>query len=939
MLLVRVGWKSSTPTTDVAVCNTSGWAKLGQYYDGGGVSSNGGGGVLVAVFWKVATSASETNPTVEFDDATAPTPGAYCAVTYTKGASETWVDPVGASGAIAAATSYSATMSTHVSATAGDMLDAFAVTNDNTTLTVPTVSQTGVTFDTVTEYPATALSSATSNDISADGCNRLATSGTSSAAAVVSGTNSVADPGAAWVTRLRVKNGISLTAGLTPSGARPVMKGKKALTGALSSLAGAVTKKSTMALAGALSGLAGALSRTSQRSVSLSGTVSFSGASARALRALREFTADLTPSVTFLAEKIESLAEVFDASLSFVTDASRKTARSLVATLTLAGAIAALRRIPQALTASLSFTGEWAKKPMKTLAAALPFLTGALTKKVTRVFTAGLTSAGSVTKAMLRSAAGGASVVFLPTATRLKRVGQVLTASLSFTGTWAKTPRKVLAATLSPAAALQRFVQTSADRMTATLTPAGALIRKTFRSLAADLTSSASMTAERVATQLQEAFTATLTFVGTWSRLSTLHRAFTATQGFVGAVWKRAPRDLSGSVAFSGVVGRTTKKWLTATQGFAGSVATFVRKRFAAALTLGGALVRSGAKSEAFAATVSFVGAAKARAGKTFSAEMTFSGQTLLRSAFRRAWSVTLTPAGSIVRSVRRALAATLAPTGSIRLATRRALDAMVEFQTTLRFRRPLHLDGTLSFVTTLTRWSTLHRAFTAMLAPAGSIVRRTFRALTAALSPSGAIASLKHSGGVWLTASLTFAGSAVRKTQHRMTAASLSPSAVFSRMRIRHAVMTATLTFSGAIRKRGMKVLAAAAAFSGAVQRRTRKLLEGTLITNATFWTQGSLKQVFTATLGLAGSIAKRSTRTVAGSVAFAGTITRKGFRSFAAALAPAGTFVKQATLQFLGSLAGVYARVVDAKPTAIVRVAPKAVVMDDGTSAKVEE
>jgi hypothetical protein len=95
-------------------------------------------------------------------------------------------------------------MSTHVSATSGDMLDAFVVTNDNTTLTVPTVTQAGVTFDTVTEYPATALSSATSNDISADGCNRLATAGTSSAAAVVSGTNSVADPGAAWVTRLRV---------------------------------------------------------------------------------------------------------------------------------------------------------------------------------------------------------------------------------------------------------------------------------------------------------------------------------------------------------------------------------------------------------------------------------------------------------------------------------------------------------------------------------------------------------------------------------------------------------------------------------------------------------------------------------------------------------------------------------------------------------------
>ncbi|MCU0562348.1 MAG: hypothetical protein MUE48_00190 [Desulfobacterales bacterium] len=210
MLLVRVGWKSATPTTDVAVCNTSGWAKIGQFYNSGGASSNGGGGVLVAVFWKVATSSSETNPVIEFDDEQAPTPGCYSAVSYSKGASETWETPVGDGGAIAAATSYSGTIQSHISARSGDMLDAFAVTNDNTTLTVPTVSQSGLTLDTVTEYPATALSSSTSNDISADGRNRLATAGTSSAAAVVSGTNSVADPGSAWCTRLRVSQNITL---------------------------------------------------------------------------------------------------------------------------------------------------------------------------------------------------------------------------------------------------------------------------------------------------------------------------------------------------------------------------------------------------------------------------------------------------------------------------------------------------------------------------------------------------------------------------------------------------------------------------------------------------------------------------------------------------------------------------------------------------------
>lgn len=203
MLLVRVGWKSSTPTTDVAVCNTAGWAKVGQYYNGGGASSNGGGGVLVAVFWKVAESSSETDPTIEFDDATAPTPGVYCAVSYNKASGDGWETPVGDGGSIAAATSYTGTIQSHVAAASGDMLDAFAVICDNNAMTVPTVAQTGLTLDTVTEYPATAISDATSNDIAADGCNRLATAGTSSAAAVVSGSQAAADAGSAWVTRLR----------------------------------------------------------------------------------------------------------------------------------------------------------------------------------------------------------------------------------------------------------------------------------------------------------------------------------------------------------------------------------------------------------------------------------------------------------------------------------------------------------------------------------------------------------------------------------------------------------------------------------------------------------------------------------------------------------------------------------------------------------------
>lgn len=204
MLILRVGFKHATMPTTVTV-GTAGWTKLGEK-SFAGASSNGGGGVQVAVFYKEAASAAETNPVVTFNaGAVAATPSAAVAMAYQKGADESWVTPVGDGDAFTAATSISSTIDTHISATSGDLIDEFHVTNDNTTLTVPTFTQTGLTLGAVTESPAAALSSATSNDISADGCYRKATAGTSSAAAVVTATNSVADPGCSWTTRLRVE--------------------------------------------------------------------------------------------------------------------------------------------------------------------------------------------------------------------------------------------------------------------------------------------------------------------------------------------------------------------------------------------------------------------------------------------------------------------------------------------------------------------------------------------------------------------------------------------------------------------------------------------------------------------------------------------------------------------------------------------------------------
>lgn len=201
MLIVRAGCKPYTATPTIS---TSGWTAVGTAYANGvTVNGNGTGSVIVRAWYKEATSSSETNPVVDWGTTSAP--GGAVAVCYQKGAGESWVAPTGAGGGDdTARTSQTATIGTNISVTAGDMVDFFVVTRDDSAVTVATITQTGVTFDTVVEYPGTALASATSNDGAYDGGYRLASSGTSSAAAVVTHTNAVTESGAAWQTRLRV---------------------------------------------------------------------------------------------------------------------------------------------------------------------------------------------------------------------------------------------------------------------------------------------------------------------------------------------------------------------------------------------------------------------------------------------------------------------------------------------------------------------------------------------------------------------------------------------------------------------------------------------------------------------------------------------------------------------------------------------------------------
>ena len=211
MLIVRAACK---PYTSVITCATSGWAAVATGFANGATDNgNGVGSVMHRAFWKIATSDAEPDPTIDFSVTC--NPGFGVALSYQHGADEAFITPVGDGGGDATLrTSQTCTIQSHVAVAAGDMVDFFLAWGDNYASTSPTITQTGVTYATVSEQPATALSTSDGFDGAADGGYRLASSGTSSAAAVVTATFGNSEQGGAWQTRLRVGTAKTATAGL-----------------------------------------------------------------------------------------------------------------------------------------------------------------------------------------------------------------------------------------------------------------------------------------------------------------------------------------------------------------------------------------------------------------------------------------------------------------------------------------------------------------------------------------------------------------------------------------------------------------------------------------------------------------------------------------------------------------------------------------------------
>ena len=208
ILVLIAATKCATPASlNIQVTTpASGWFKVASFADGTTGSGVGTGSVTQAIFWREATSGSETNPVVTWGGSQTSTPGLAVALCFTKAGGETWNVPAVVQAATTNATSISVTMGSNPGITSGDWGIVTHTTRDDSALTVPTWTATSATLAAVTVFPATPIASATSDDMAGTSAYRSVTSGTASAAPVCTATQAAAANAGATACRRSIGN-------------------------------------------------------------------------------------------------------------------------------------------------------------------------------------------------------------------------------------------------------------------------------------------------------------------------------------------------------------------------------------------------------------------------------------------------------------------------------------------------------------------------------------------------------------------------------------------------------------------------------------------------------------------------------------------------------------------------------------------------------------
>ena len=217
MLIIAVACKAATIGSVNASVTTpaSGWTVVGGtdtfWVDGATASGNGTGSVYIRAFYKIAASGAETNPIVTWGGSQTAAPGIGVGWCFTKAGGDTWVNPEVAYGSNPGGTSFTTPTNDQVAGwlTTGDWGVVVHATRDDSALTVPTWTGTGLTLGTAVVFPATPITSGTSNDMAGTSAYRDVTAGSLPAATSLSltGTQVATETGSSGLIRLRVTGG------------------------------------------------------------------------------------------------------------------------------------------------------------------------------------------------------------------------------------------------------------------------------------------------------------------------------------------------------------------------------------------------------------------------------------------------------------------------------------------------------------------------------------------------------------------------------------------------------------------------------------------------------------------------------------------------------------------------------------------------------------
>jgi hypothetical protein len=437
------------------------------------------------------------------------------------------------------------------------------------------------------------------------------------------------------------------------------------------------------------------------------------------------------------------------------------------------------------------------------------------------------------------------------------RTGKTLTATLPPIAILSRRLAKSLTATFAPTALMNKLIRMATmtrSLASITLSFTGNLgVSKTFvRALTATL-SFAAILSRRTGKTLIAALTSTATFTK-----KLVDSGFTATLSFTGIITKNIRKNLTAALSFVGNLattfiaggGHVFNQALTASLSFVGAFTKLPQKVFTPAFSPSAALTRK--TSHLLTATLAFIGAlAKAIRDAGFAATLSFTGFLTTSKSFLKSLTATLSFTGTLAasKSFLKAFAASLSFTGllSVRQVITRAFTAALSTAASLR--------------------RSTGKSFNATFSTAASLIKRVAHTFSATLAPVGALVKAIRDAG--FTATLSFAGTLTTAAVHFFTrsfTATLSFVGALSRTRIVARVFSATLSMNGTIWRKTTKVLAATLNFSTALGKRIRKVF-GAILSFVGFLFKGGV------TIFLAGQRAGAALIGI-----FAGSTTRIG-------------------------------------------------------------